>query len=166
MQINDIYELIPWETLKKWAETVKFNESIINTNFPKYENWSEKAVYADFLMDHIDEGLNYENIAYPKAGRIQAQDLTDSDFVETYKLYFDSCRAEENYANTDAQTLNWNMVYLEMCGYVELGRGVEAWPYVACTAAITAAGIELVEDSRRFRARFGSPSPPSQNGTG
>ena len=62
-----------------------------------------------------------------------------------------NCRA-------DAKSLNWNLVYLEKCGYVELGRGGEAWPYVACTAAITAAGIDLVEDDRRFRARFGDAS--------
>ncbi|MCG6893072.1 MAG: hypothetical protein LJE65_05655 [Desulfobacteraceae bacterium] len=72
----------------------------------------------------------------------------------------------QDHCGTDAETLNWNLVYLEMCGYVELGRGVEAWPYVACSAAITATGIELVEDSRRFRARFGSPSPSAENDTG
>jgi hypothetical protein len=71
----------------------------------------------------------------------------------------------QTHCGTDAKILNWNLVYLEMCGYVELGRGVEAWPYVACSAAITATGIDLVEDGRRFQARFGSPSPASRNGT-
>ena len=56
-------------------------------------------------MDYIDEGFNYENNAYPKADPVKAQDLNDTDFVETYKLFFDSCRAEENDQNPDAQTI-------------------------------------------------------------
>ena len=105
MRINDVYDLIPWEILKKWAESVRFNESTTHSNFPKYENWSEKAVYADYLMDYIDEGFNYENIAYPKADPIEEQDLTDADFLETYKLFFDCSRAEESDQNPEAQTL-------------------------------------------------------------
>lgn len=71
----------------------------------------------------------------------------------------------ETHCRTDTQTLNWNLVYLEMCGYVELGRGVEAWPHVAFSANITAAGIELVEDTRRFRARFGHPTASTAKST-
>ena len=50
--------------------------------------------------------------------------------------------------------LNWNMVYLEKCGYVELGRSVDAPPYIACSVSITAAGIDLVEDEAEFSRRF------------
>jgi hypothetical protein len=54
MEINDIYDLIPWEVLKGWADLVKFDETSVNPGFPKYRNWSPKAVYADYLMDFID----------------------------------------------------------------------------------------------------------------
>ncbi|TFG99270.1 MAG: hypothetical protein E4H13_09055 [Calditrichales bacterium] len=59
MKINDVYELIPWEVLRRWADRVKFNENIIHTDFPKYRNWTEKAVFTDFLLDHVDEGFNF-----------------------------------------------------------------------------------------------------------
>ena len=49
--------------------------------------------------------------------------------------------------------VNWNMVYLEKCGYVELGKAVEAPPYVASTATLTAAGIDLIEDGEAFDRR-------------
>lgn len=52
------------------------------------------------------------------------------------------------------QEVNWNMVYLEKCGYVELGTSVEAPPYVASTATLTAAGIDLIEDGEQFDRRF------------
>jgi hypothetical protein len=51
------------------------------------------------------------------------------------------------------------MVYLEKCGYVELGKSVEAPPYVASTATLTAAGIDLIEDGDEFDRRFPDHSP-------
>ena len=53
-----------------------------------------------------------------------------------------------------AQLMNWNIVYLEKCGYVELGKSIEAPPFVACSALITASGIDLIEDGERFNTRF------------
>lgn len=96
MQLNEVYELIPWEVLKKWANMVNFSEATVNTNFPKYKNWTKKAVFADFLMDHVDEGFNFKNVSYPKAAQLKGKDLADTDFVELYKVFFDSIRAEEN----------------------------------------------------------------------
>ncbi len=57
----------------------------------------------------------------------------------------------------DAKNLNWNIVYLEKCGYVELGRSTDCFPYVACSAVITAGGIDLVENPSAFGRRFAVP---------
>jgi len=46
---------------------------------------------------------------------------------------------------TDAKELNWNLVYLEKCGYLELGRSFESPPFIACSVALTAQGIDLIE---------------------
>jgi hypothetical protein len=55
---------------------------------------------------------------------------------------------------TDTQTLNWNLVYLEKCGYIELDKSPDCPPYVTCTATITAVGIDLVEDEAEFSSKF------------
>ncbi len=96
MLLKDVYELIPWDVLKEWAESVKFDDDIINTNFPKYKNWSPKAIYADYLMDYVDEGFNAENMSYPKAIALKGKDIADLNFMEIYKLYFDSYLEDES----------------------------------------------------------------------
>jgi len=107
MKINDVYELIPWEVLRGWADRVKFNETIIRADFPKYRNWTQKAVFADFLLDHVDEGFDFANVSYAKADPIKGNDLAGTDLLELYKLYFDSSRAEED--SPDSQfRLEWN----------------------------------------------------------
>jgi len=55
---------------------------------------------------------------------------------------------------TDTETLNWNMVYLEKSGFVELSKSIDTPPYIACSASITAAGIDLIEDVDEFGNRF------------
>lgn len=50
--------------------------------------------------------------------------------------------------------LNWNIVYLEKCGLVELGRSSDCPPYVSCTATITAAGVDLVEAPGAIDEKF------------
>lgn len=62
----------------------------------------------------------------------------------------------------EAQTLNWNMVYLEKCGYLELDKSGDCPPFVACTASLTAAGIDLIEDTAAFQRRFRPPEPPGE----
>jgi hypothetical protein len=62
--------------------------------------------------------------------------------------------------------LNWNMVYLEKCGYVELGKAIPAPPFVASSASITAAGIELVEDPDLFQRRFAAAADKSTQSSG
>ena len=52
------------------------------------------------------------------------------------------------------EDLNWNLVYLEKCGYVELGRAYEGSTYVASSAEIASAGIDLVEDEAAFGRKF------------
>jgi len=58
------------------------------------------------------------------------------------------------HCQVDPKSLNWNIVYLEKCGFVELGKSVEMPPFVACTASITKKGIDLIEDADRFKRRF------------
>jgi len=63
-------------------------------------------------------------------------------------------RQIESECGTDAKSLNWNIVYLEKCGYVELGKSYDSAPHIAPFAVITAPGIDLVEDSDRFNTSF------------
>ena len=67
-------------------------------------------------------------------------------------------RQLETDCNADTKSLNWNTVYLEKSGLVELGRSIECPPYVATSASLTAAGIDLIEDQTNFDHRF----PPSE----
>ncbi|MDF1590880.1 MAG: hypothetical protein P1P89_05135 [Desulfobacterales bacterium] len=55
---------------------------------------------------------------------------------------------------TDVKELNWNLVYLEKCGYLELGRSFESPPFIACSVALTAQGIDLVENEDEYGLRF------------
>ena len=60
----------------------------------------------------------------------------------------------EERCQTDSKELNWNMVYLEKCGYVELGKTIDCPPYIASSATLTAKGIDLIEDEVEFNQRF------------
>lgn len=63
------------------------------------------------------------------------------------EMVADQCQVEP-------KALNWNIVYLEKWGFVELGKSIEAPPFVACTASITEKGIDLIEDAERFDRKF------------
>jgi hypothetical protein len=69
-------------------------------------------------------------------------------------------RQLEEDCRASPKELNWNIVYLEKRGYVELGKSVECPPYIASTASLTATGIELIEDSAEFDRRFPGPIEP------
>jgi hypothetical protein len=60
----------------------------------------------------------------------------------------------EEACQTDAKALNWNLVYLEKCGFVELGKSIECPPYIASSATLTAKGIDLIEDQAEFKRLF------------
>jgi hypothetical protein len=53
-----------------------------------------------------------------------------------------------------AKELNWNIVYLEKSGFVELARSHAEPPFVSPSAVITAEGINLIEDDGRLDKRF------------
>ena len=55
--------------------------------------------------------------------------------------------------------LNWNMVYLEKCGFVELAKSYTEPPFVSPSVVITAEGIELLEDENKFDKRFPMDQP-------
>ena len=75
------------------------------------------------------------------------------NFIE-YPYAAIELRQLENDCGTDTKSLNWNCVYLEKSGLVELGRSIECPPYVATSASLTAAGIDLIEDEGLFNSRF------------
>jgi hypothetical protein len=50
--------------------------------------------------------------------------------------------------------LNWNIVYLEKSGFVELAKSHAEPPFVSPSAAITAEGINLVEEDNQLDKRF------------
>ncbi|MBW1698578.1 MAG: hypothetical protein JRH18_11310 [Deltaproteobacteria bacterium] len=60
----------------------------------------------------------------------------------------------EQLCNTSAEELNWNLVYLEKCGLLELDKSPDCSPFVACSVWITAEGIDLVENTSGFNRRF------------
>jgi hypothetical protein len=62
-------------------------------------------------------------------------------------LLVDACRVE-------AAELNWNLVYLEKSGLIELGTMEELPPFIACSAVISAEGIDLIEDAGAWRRKF------------
>lgn len=68
----------------------------------------------------------------------------------------------ETDCGTNARDLNWNIVYLEKRGLVDLGKMVEALPYVACTASITTDGVDLVENTEAFRNLFQATETPAR----
>jgi hypothetical protein len=56
--------------------------------------------------------------------------------------------------STDAPTLNWNIIYLEKKGWVELIHATDCPPFIACAASLTGAGIDLVEYRTWFEGGF------------
>ena len=55
---------------------------------------------------------------------------------------------------TAPKELNWNLVYLEKCGFLELSKSTDSLPFIACSAVISASGIDLVENKEEFNHRF------------
>jgi len=60
----------------------------------------------------------------------------------------------EESCETDARELNWNMVYLEKCGYIEINKAADCVTHVGFAATITAAGVDLIENRSDFQNRF------------
>lgn len=65
---------------------------------------------------------------------------------------------------TTAGELNWNLVYMEKSGWVELGKSIECPPYIATSVALSASGIELVENESEFGRRFPEQHSRTSNG--
>ena len=76
------------------------------------------------------------------------------DFFKTYPFGLAELRTIDETCRSNPESLNWNMVYLEKCGYVELDKSMDCPPYVSCTATITAKGIDLVETPQKFEKKF------------
>lgn len=60
--------------------------------------------------------------------------------------------------NAQPKELNWNIVYLEKSGFLELDRQATCQPFISCLATITAKGIDLIENKNLFNRRFNLPN--------
>jgi len=76
------------------------------------------------------------------------------EFFKAYPFGLAELRTIDETCQSNPELLNWNMVYLEKCGYVELDKSMDCPPYLSCTATITAKGIDLVETPREFEKKF------------
>lgn len=75
-------------------------------------------------------------------------------FFQEHPFGLAELRTLEDACQTDIRTLNWNLVYLDQCGYIELDKSQDCPPYISCGVAITANGIDLVENKSEFDKRF------------
>lgn len=75
-------------------------------------------------------------------------------FFQQYPYGLAELRFIDENCQSNPESLNWNMVYLEKCGYAELDKSMDCPPYISCTATITAKGIDLVENRDRFDVKF------------
>ncbi len=102
-----------------------------------------------------------ENSDNEQQGHFQLRRCVLSFLYDMFKAHpFASIdvRDIEEHCSTTHEELNWNLVYLEKRGYVELGKSIDFPPYVAASVTITAEGIDLVEDPVDFKKRFGDSS--------
>jgi len=76
------------------------------------------------------------------------------DFFKKHPYGLAELRSIEEICCSNVMTLNWNLVYLDKCGYIELDKSQDCPPYISCTVSITAKGIDLVEDTPRFDSIF------------
>jgi hypothetical protein len=60
----------------------------------------------------------------------------------------------EEFCGASRREVNWNLVYLEKSGYLELNKTPDSYPHVASGAALTAKGIDLVENPAEFDRKF------------
>jgi hypothetical protein len=80
--------------------------------------------------------------------------------MSLYRFFTESPYAEielgqlAEICGAEASDLNWNMVYLEKCGLIELGHSTDCPPFISCTASITAAGVDLVETPGSLNEKF------------
>jgi hypothetical protein len=101
------------------------------------------------------DGTVFMEVDAAKAKRIRKTIL-----ISLYRFFTQAPYAElelsqlSEFCEAGADELNWNIVYLEKCGLVELGRSADCPPFVSCTATITAAGIDLVESQGGLDLKF------------
>lgn len=90
----------------------------------------------------------------------KAKQLRKQILLHLYRFFTEMPYAEmelgqlSELCDAEAADLNWNMVYLEKCGLVEMGGFSDCPPYVACAASITAAGVDLVESPGGLDEKF------------
>lgn len=76
------------------------------------------------------------------------------DFFRLYPYGLMELCAIDEVCQSSPEWLNWNIAYLEKCGYVELDKSMDCPPYISCTASISAKGINLVEDVQKLDKIF------------
>lgn len=102
----------------------------------------------------MDQTLPTET-AVENAKRLRKQLLLAlyHSFIETPYAEMELSRLSE-VCKAEASDLNWNMVYLEKSGLIEMGHSSDCPPFVSCTASITAAGVDLVETPGGLDEKF------------
>jgi hypothetical protein len=106
--------------------------------------------------------MTVENQSHPSTEHFSLRRCILETLYELFKEYpyaTVELKQIEETCQTDAKMLNWNIVYLEKCGFVELGKSIECPPYIASSAALTAKGIDLIEDVVEFKRRFSDRQP-------
>jgi hypothetical protein len=75
-------------------------------------------------------------------------------FFKEFPFGFKELNSLVDACHTDTKTLNWNLVYLDRCGYIELDKSQDCPPYISCSVSITPKGIDLIENNSEFDKRF------------
>ncbi len=78
------------------------------------------------------------------------------DFFREYPFGLAELHIIDETCQSNPAWLNWNMVYLEKCGYVTLDKSMDCPPYISCTASITARGIDIMENPQELENKFPS----------
>jgi hypothetical protein len=90
----------------------------------------------------------------------KAKRIRKSILLSLYRFFIKAPYAElelsqlAEQCDAEPAEMNWNIVYLEKCGLVTLGRSSDCPPYVSCTVNITAAGVDLVETPGGLDEKF------------
>jgi hypothetical protein len=76
------------------------------------------------------------------------------DRFRAFPYAFTELETIEEVCNASVREVNWNLVYLEKSGYLELNKTADSFPLVATGAALTAKGVDLVENRTEFERAF------------
>jgi len=106
------------------------------------------------LLHAVDINMDISSKTENPAGLRRCIMKTLYAFFREYPFGLAELRYIGESCHANPEQLNWNIVYLEKCGYVDLDKSMDCPPYISCTATITAQGIDLVEDPQKLDKTF------------